>query len=311
MNANLRTADPRPTCPPNCGHTQAEHDAFDSGLQVGNEGLIPSNPYDTPSLREAWESGYSVGQINHRTPPPPAPVPPTWQPKIGDWFILKGSYCGADNTIGCTDATPCPACLEMSNRFIIAGEHYGTFFFNPQFCTRGSGIRLDETCCGVIYTGDTAPTLHPKEGPAHHISETVPTRAPLPDAKYSCKGAKCGDCTECLLAQALYALDAERATKSSEPTASKSGGDVHLANALARIAELEQDVTELNAIREYLWPNQTGLPNKHRNCLVAIEAREKLLHEQIAAAHTKTNPPEISSQLVEAPVAVGEKEVQS
>ncbi len=38
----------------------------------------------------------------------------------------------------------------------------------------------------------------------------------------------------------------------------------------------KQNTAELNAIREYLWPNQTGLPNKHRDCLVAIKARERL-----------------------------------
>lgn len=40
------------------------------------------------------------------------------------------------------------------------------------------------------------------------------------------------------------------------------------------------DHQELEGIREYLWPNQTGLPNKHRNTLIAIMARENLLKRQ-------------------------------
>jgi hypothetical protein len=96
-----------------------------------------------------------------------------WRPKVGDWFILKGSYCGADNENGCTDASPCSECLAMSNRFMICGEHGGCFFFDPQFCTRGQGCHLDETSCSVLYTGDTAPRLHQKEGRAYHISETI------------------------------------------------------------------------------------------------------------------------------------------
>ncbi len=41
-----------------------------------------------------------------------------------------------------------------------------------------------------------------------------------------------------------------------------------------------KDVKELESIREYLWPDQTGLPNKYRNALVAIKARERLLKKQ-------------------------------
>lgn len=49
---------------------------------------------------------------------------------------------------------------------------------------------------------------------------------------------------------------------------------------LAILEELVADHQELEGIREYLWPNQTGLPNKHRNCLIAIQAREQLLKRQ-------------------------------
>lgn len=40
---------------------------------------------------------------------------------------------------------------------------------------------------------------------------------------------------------------------------------------------------ERDEIGEYLWPNQTGMPNKHRNILVAVETRERLLRTQNAA----------------------------
>lgn len=38
---------------------------------------------------------------------------------------------------------------------------------------------------------------------------------------------------------------------------------------------------ELSAIKEYLWPNQTGLPNEHRCALTAIKARERLLTAKV------------------------------
>lgn len=45
----------------------------------------------------------------------------------------------------------------------------------------------------------------------------------------------------------------------------------------ARIAELEQERSE---VANYLWPEQTGLPNIHRNILLAVETRERLLRNQ-------------------------------
>lgn len=44
--------------------------------------------------------------------------------------------------------------------------------------------------------------------------------------------------------------------------------------------ELNEAKRELDAIREHLWPNQTGLPNEFRNALLAIQARETLLIAQ-------------------------------
>lgn len=37
----------------------------------------------------------------------------------------------------------------------------------------------------------------------------------------------------------------------------------------------ELDVQELRDVKEYLWPNQTGLPNEYRSALIAIQARER------------------------------------
>lgn len=55
-------------------------------------------------------------------------------------------------------------------------------------------------------------------------------------------------------------------------------------SANATISQLRAERKELG---EYLWPNQSGLPNEHRNPLVAIKAREKLLRtvaDQMAEA---------------------------
>lgn len=53
-------------CSPECSHTQAEHEAFDLGLKAGGSGDEYPNPYETEPLRLAWESGNSVGLLNHR-----------------------------------------------------------------------------------------------------------------------------------------------------------------------------------------------------------------------------------------------------
>lgn len=60
----------KPTCRPNCGHTREEHEAFDDGLACGQQYDEDecSNPYSDHALNLAWASGYSVGQINRRTP---------------------------------------------------------------------------------------------------------------------------------------------------------------------------------------------------------------------------------------------------
>jgi len=55
-------------CPPNCGHTEMEHDAFDWGLKDGENGGASAIPakYQSPSLREAYNAGMSVGMLNYR-----------------------------------------------------------------------------------------------------------------------------------------------------------------------------------------------------------------------------------------------------
>jgi hypothetical protein len=55
-------------CPEDCGHTAAEHFAFDEGLNAGEKGEgpldCPADFYIHPELREAWLSGQSVGLLN-------------------------------------------------------------------------------------------------------------------------------------------------------------------------------------------------------------------------------------------------------
>jgi len=58
-------------CPPDCGHTQEEHAAFDVGVYDGEHGTtIPpveccEDTDHSRTLREAWMTGYSVG-VNNR-----------------------------------------------------------------------------------------------------------------------------------------------------------------------------------------------------------------------------------------------------
>lgn len=50
----------------NCGHTQAEHDAFDGGLRAGEYGAAETACTFRGNLREAWLTGHSVGVENRR-----------------------------------------------------------------------------------------------------------------------------------------------------------------------------------------------------------------------------------------------------
>lgn len=52
-------------CPPNCGHSEAQHRAFDDGLKAGEiHGLTALNPYIRFDLKDAFEAGKSVGVLN-------------------------------------------------------------------------------------------------------------------------------------------------------------------------------------------------------------------------------------------------------
>jgi hypothetical protein len=64
----IESSNDSPSCKQDCGHSKAEHAAFDLGIVDGEAGLCSSlNPYphDLGSLRDAWSAGHSVGAINH------------------------------------------------------------------------------------------------------------------------------------------------------------------------------------------------------------------------------------------------------
>lgn len=60
-------------CPPNCGHTEEQHAAFDVGVYDGEHGRqIPpfefcQDPDQSRKLNAAWIKGYSVGVNNRQT----------------------------------------------------------------------------------------------------------------------------------------------------------------------------------------------------------------------------------------------------
>lgn len=57
-------------CPNGCNHTDEEHDAFDSGVFAGEQDTDDHQtecPHQDASLREAWLTGYSVGEMNRIT----------------------------------------------------------------------------------------------------------------------------------------------------------------------------------------------------------------------------------------------------
>jgi ribosome modulation factor len=64
---SLKPVGSAPACPPDCGHTDQEHKAFDSGLRAGEQGQAAAPvPYRRMELVEAWLTGHSVGQLNRR-----------------------------------------------------------------------------------------------------------------------------------------------------------------------------------------------------------------------------------------------------
>jgi len=56
-------------CPPDCGHSEMEHYAFDAGLSEGERsGVLQRTPevFHESNLREAFNAGQSVGIMNHK-----------------------------------------------------------------------------------------------------------------------------------------------------------------------------------------------------------------------------------------------------
>jgi hypothetical protein len=73
------------------------------------------------------------------------------------------------------------------------------------------------------------------------------------------------------------------------PQVKIEAGDIVVADTIRNAATAEfivASVAELDRIKNYLWPDQTGLPNRHRDALLAIERREQLLKRQITAMQT-------------------------
>jgi hypothetical protein len=52
------------TCSDDCGHSKAEHVAFDAGVRAGERDDDDACKYSMSHLREAWLTGHSVGSIN-------------------------------------------------------------------------------------------------------------------------------------------------------------------------------------------------------------------------------------------------------
>ena len=98
-------------------------------------------------------------------------------PNVGDWFILKASYCGGENPNRTKDA-PCEVCLSMSNKFVIAAEHYGKdFFFGGGWCNRDGGHMLNETYSAVLtFNREIVNGICC----IHHVSEAQPIPRPIP-----------------------------------------------------------------------------------------------------------------------------------
>mgnify|MGYP001578411890 CR=1 FL=1 len=49
-------------CPRGCSHSDAEHRAFDAGVEAGRQGTEDCY-YRDGVLREAWLTGHSVGDL--------------------------------------------------------------------------------------------------------------------------------------------------------------------------------------------------------------------------------------------------------
>lgn len=55
--------------------------------------------------------------------------------------------------------------------------------------------------------------------------------------------------------------------------------DLSHANCVMLLRERDEALNKIAEIGDYLWPNQTGLPNKHRDVLLAIKTRDSFAEE--------------------------------
>jgi acyl carrier protein len=60
------------------------------------------------------------------------------------------------------------------------------------------------------------------------------------------------------------------------------GATMYSLAGVTKTLERQRDALkkELDEIKDYLWPDQTGLPNEHRNALIAIKARDRLSQKE-------------------------------
>ena len=102
---------------------------------------------------------------------------PHWKPKMGDWFVLKASYCPKGGS--CTDDKPCLKCLaNHGNVFVISDTHYDKdFFFGGGWCTRSPTSHIcDETHCAVLTIDKEK--MEKKDPYTHFITEALHIEKP-------------------------------------------------------------------------------------------------------------------------------------
>jgi hypothetical protein len=74
----------------------------------------------------------------------------SWSPEVGDWVSMMTCYCSNENN-ACTKKEWNETCIDMSNRYVLSGNHYKrVFFFNPTLCGRNEGGILNETKASVF-----------------------------------------------------------------------------------------------------------------------------------------------------------------
>jgi len=91
-----------------------------------------------------------------------------WKPKIGDWFILKKSYCKSNS---CSTSFLCYKCLNKSERHVISGkfEDEDYFFDGNWFISPHDPFNLT-TICKVLTTDKSKVNRHYN---IYHISDAI------------------------------------------------------------------------------------------------------------------------------------------